>query len=81
MTNMRGNTHSRNHTYFDTCSSCPDFWSYGFDEGGMKDYPAMVDYILKQTNVEDMFFFGHSMGTTQFTVKRPPKNQNLHRII
>ncbi len=76
---MRGNTFSRNHTTFDTCSKCSDFWSYGFDEGGSKDYPAVVDHILAETSVEYMYFFGHSMGTTQFTVGRILKinHQNL----
>ena len=69
MVNTRGNTHSKNHTTFDTCSSCPDFWSYGFHEGGTKDFPAIIDYILDLTGEKDVFFVGHSMGTTQYLVR------------
>ena len=68
MGNTRGNTYSRNHTYLDTCSSCPEFWSFGFDDSGNKDYTAEIDYILAQTGQEKVHFVGHSMGTTQLMV-------------
>ena len=66
--NTRGNTYSRNHTYLDTCSSCPEFWSFGFDDSGLKDYSAEIDYILDKTGQSKVHFVGHSMGTTQLMV-------------
>ena len=69
MVNTRGNTYSKNHTTFDTCSDCPDFWSFGFHEGGTKDFPAIIDYVLETTGEQDLFYVGHSMGTTQYLVK------------
>ncbi len=68
MVNIRGNTYSRNHTHLDTCSSCPDFWNYCWHEGGTQDYRAIIDYILEKTGQEQIFFVGHSMGTTQYLV-------------
>ena len=68
MGNTRGNTYSRNHTTLDTCSSCHEFWSFGFDDSGNKDYPAEINYILDKTGEEKVHFIGHSMGTTQILV-------------
>ena len=68
MGNTRGNTYSRNHVTFDPCSTCPDFWNFGFDDSGVFDYKAEVDYILEITSQEQIHFVGHSMGTTQFLV-------------
>ena len=85
MGNTRGNTYSRNHTTLDTCSSCHEFWSFGFDDSGNKDYPAEINYILDKTGEEKVHFIGHSMGTTQILVIWPiislfylkVKNQNV----
>lgn len=35
---------------------------------GMRDLPAMIDYILKTTGRKKLFYFGHSQGTTTFFV-------------
>ena len=71
MLNTRGNTFSKNHTYLDTCSSCPEFWTYCWHEGGTLDFSAVIDYVLDQTGFEQTFFAGHSMGTTQLLVSDP----------
>lgn len=68
MGNTRGNSYSRNHVSFDSCSTCPDFWNFGFDDTGVKDYSAEVDHILEKTGQTQIHFVGHSMGTTQFLV-------------
>lgn len=68
MGNTRGNSYSRNHVTFEPCSTCPDFWNFGFDDSGVYDYKAEVDYILDITTQEQIHFIGHSMGTTQFLV-------------
>lgn len=68
MGNTRGNSYSRNHVEFDSCPTCPDFWNFGFDDSGVYDYKAEVDFILKETGQERIHFVGHSMGCTQFIV-------------
>ena len=69
MGNTRGNTYSRNHVWLDPCSSCPEFWSYGFDDSGVYDYSAEIDHILEVTGYEKLHFVGHSMGGTQYMVR------------
>ncbi|KPP61068.1 Lysosomal acid lipase/cholesteryl ester hydrolase precursor-like [Scleropages formosus] len=60
--NSRGNTWSRKHV-----SLSPDqnaFWEFSFDEMAKKDLPAVVNYITKTTAQEQIFYVGHSQGTT-----------------
>ena len=68
MGNTRGNTYSKNHTTLDTCSSCPEFWNFGWHESGMYDLAAAIDYILAITKQESLYYIGHSMGTTEYMV-------------
>jgi len=35
-----------------------------FDEMAKYDIPASVDFILKKTGQEQVFYIGHSQGTT-----------------
>ena len=35
---------------------------------GKYDIPTAVDYILKETKTEKLYYIGHSMGTTMFWV-------------
>lgn len=80
MGNTRGNTYSRNHTTLDPCSTCADFWSYGWGDSGIHDYSAELDYILEKTGQDSLHFIGHSMGTTQLMVllsERPEYNNKI----
>ncbi|XP_054622952.1 gastric triacylglycerol lipase [Dunckerocampus dactyliophorus] len=60
--NSRGNTWSRKHHKFRPDQE--DFWRFSHDEMALKDLPAVVDYILKETGQEDIVYIGHSQGTT-----------------
>ncbi|XP_041671349.1 gastric triacylglycerol lipase isoform X2 [Cheilinus undulatus] len=60
--NSRGNTWSRKHQ-----SLRPDqdeYWRFSHDEMALKDLPTAVDYILKVTGQEQIYYIGHSQGTT-----------------
>ncbi len=39
-----------------------------FDESARYDYPATIDYILKETGQEQLYFIGYSMATTQYLI-------------
>ncbi|KAK2518778.1 hypothetical protein Q9966_014229 [Columba livia] len=60
--NSRGNTWSRKHTHFTVKQE--EFWVFSFDEMAKYDIPASVDFILKKTGQQQVFYVGHSQGTT-----------------
>ncbi|KAL5017972.1 hypothetical protein ScPMuIL_003694 [Solemya velum] len=60
--NSRGNKYSRKHTHLN-----PDhdaFWEWSWDRWEMAelDIPATVDYILKETGQDQLYYIGHSQG-------------------
>ena len=59
--NSRGNTYSRNHTRFTPKDK--SFWDFSFSELIKYDLPATIDYVLKETNNEQLGYIGHSQGT------------------
>lgn len=64
MGNARGNTYSKGHV---TLSNKEEqFWQFSWHEMGMYDVPAFIDYALDVTGQKDLYYFGHSMGTTMF---------------
>lgn len=51
---------------------------------GVYDLPASIDYILARTRQRDLFYIGHSMGTTMFYVMasvRPEYNAKIRLMI
>ncbi|KOC69317.1 Lipase 3, partial [Habropoda laboriosa] len=80
--NNRGNVYSRNHTSI--LPTDRHFWNFSYHELGIYDLPAMIDYILDQTNCEQLFYIGHSQGSTQFWVtmtQRPNYNAKVKLMI
>ncbi|XP_050443191.1 lipase 3-like [Adelges cooleyi] len=80
--NLRGNTYSRSHISLDPESQ--EFWDFSFHEIGYYDVPATIDYILEQTNKEQLIYVGHSMGTCIFFVMcstRPEYNDKIRTQI
>ncbi|XP_055551548.1 lipase 1-like [Wyeomyia smithii] len=60
MGNARGNRYSRKHERLSVSSA--KFWDFSFHEIGYYDIPALVDYILKQTEAARVHFVGFSQG-------------------
>ena len=57
--------------------------SCSWHELGTKDLPAVIDYILQTTGSEQIFYAGHSQGTTQFYVmgsERPEYNSKIRAM-
>jgi len=81
MGNTRGNTYSKNHTTFDTCSTCPDFWNFGWHEAAMFDLSGVIDHILEHTQNDYVYYIGHSQGTTEYLAllsDRPEYNEKIN---
>jgi lysosomal acid lipase/cholesteryl ester hydrolase len=72
--NVRGNTYSKNNTVLKPSQDA--FWAWSWDEMARYDLPAMLGYVMNYTNQSDVFYVGHSQGTTMafagFSI-----NQNL----
>lgn len=76
--NSRGNTYSRNHTYLSPDDT--DFWDFSWTEIALHDYPATIDYVRAKTQSQQVYFVGHSQGTTSLFVllsERPEYNQKI----
>lgn len=80
-----GNTRGSRYTkkYLRTSRSIRKYWDYTFSDIGLYDIPTMVDFILKATNEEKLFYIGHSRGTTSFFVmcsERPEYNKKIRAM-
>lgn len=78
MGNARGNTFSRKHELLSPYTNA--FWRFSWDEIGRYDLPAMIDYVLQETNSEKLHYIGHSQGTTTFFVllsEHPKYNEKI----
>ncbi|XP_072095355.1 gastric triacylglycerol lipase [Mobula birostris] len=60
--NSRGNTWSRKHISIPVYKDA--FWRFSFDEMATKDLPAVLNFILAKTKQEQLYYVGHSQGTT-----------------
>uniref|UniRef100_A0A8C6XDF8 Lipase n=1 Tax=Naja naja TaxID=35670 RepID=A0A8C6XDF8_NAJNA len=58
--NSRGNTWSQKHINYTTKQK--EFWI--FDEMAKYDLPASINFVLNKTGQEQLFYIGHSQGTT-----------------
>ncbi|XP_063018938.1 putative lysosomal acid lipase/cholesteryl ester hydrolase [Melospiza melodia melodia] len=60
--NNRGSSWSRRHRNLSTASE--EFWDFSFHEMAVYDLPAMVGFILMQTEQKQLFYVGHAQGSS-----------------
>jgi len=58
--NLRGNIYSKKHKKLQEKDE--KFWDFSLDEHAKYDFPAKIDYILKNTSQSQLYFIGHSYG-------------------
>ena len=70
MGNNRGNYYSTKHVTLDpyNATDAPAFWDFDFEDMGLKDLPAFIDFILNTTSHTSLSYVGHSEGTTQLFI-------------
>ncbi|VVC99089.1 unnamed protein product [Leptidea sinapis] len=76
--NARGSKYSRKHVSKHPAQD--DFWSYSIDEVALHDLPAMIDYVLRTSEHENLYYVGHSQGNTAIfalTAARPEYNDKI----
>ncbi|XP_008925309.2 lipase member K [Manacus vitellinus] len=60
--NSRGTTWSKRHLLLSPKRD--DFWAFSFDEMAKYDLPAMINFIEQKTGQKQLYYIGHSQGTT-----------------
>uniref|UniRef100_A0A8C8SEX9 Partial AB-hydrolase lipase domain-containing protein n=1 Tax=Pelusios castaneus TaxID=367368 RepID=A0A8C8SEX9_9SAUR len=60
--NSRGNIWSRRHQNLSIDQE--EFWDFSFHEMAMYDLPALIDFILKKTGQQNLYYIGYSQGCT-----------------
>ncbi|NXG23358.1 LIPM Lipase, partial [Grallaria varia] len=60
--NSRGVTWSLKHKTLKPCQK--EFWQFSFDEIGKYDIPAELYFTMNKTGQKDIYYIGHSEGTT-----------------
>lgn len=81
LSNARGNYYSRSHLTLNPNDK--QFWNFTWYEIAIHDYPAIFDYIIKQTNQSKVYSIGHSQGTTCMMTllsERPEYNDCIHAV-
>ena len=67
MGNNRGTMYSDKHVKYTTKDK--EYWDFDFEEMGLYDQPAYMDYILNNTGLEKISaYIGHSEGTSQMFI-------------
>lgn len=64
-------------------SNCKNVFSFinSWDEMGQYDLPALIDYTLHITNQDEVFYVGHSQGTTQAFAELSRTNNSISKKI
>ena len=70
---MRGNMYSRNHTTLDPDADA-EFWDYSISDL-MYDHQANIEYILNNTGLSSISFYGFSIGATSMYVGLVRQNE------
>ncbi|XP_006822897.2 gastric triacylglycerol lipase-like [Saccoglossus kowalevskii] len=60
--NLRGTTYSKKHV--NLSPKRRQFWKWSWDEMAKYDVPAMINYALKISRQSQLYYIGHSQGTT-----------------
>ncbi|KGL76564.1 Lysosomal acid lipase/cholesteryl ester hydrolase, partial [Tinamus guttatus] len=60
--NNRGTTNSRRHKHLSVDQE--EFWDFSFHEMAMHDLPAMINFVLWKTGQKQIYYIGHSQGSS-----------------
>ncbi|XP_059061809.1 lipase member J-like [Achroia grisella] len=81
--NTRGNDYSLGHVKYDAFAD-EEYWDFSLHENGYYDYPAIIDFVLKERCQEKITLIGHSQGTINGFVlgsMKPEYNEKINIFI
>ena len=58
LSNNRGTRFCQSHVNYTTRER--EFWDFSWEEMGVYDTPAVIDYVLNKTKLEKINYIGHS---------------------
>ncbi|XP_014243862.1 lipase 3-like [Cimex lectularius] len=79
---QRGSAYSKGHVRYSVKDS--EYWNFSFHESGMFDISAFIDRVLNVTGKPQLFYIGHSMGTTVLVTMasmRPEYNDKMKAAV
>lgn len=79
--NSRGNYYSRQHISKNPDNPSSGFWNFSWYELAVHDNPAVIDYVLKQTDNKKLYYAGYSQGTTTLLTllaEKPEYNDKIY---
>ncbi|XP_014365456.2 lipase 3 [Papilio machaon] len=65
--NARGNHYSKEHLKYNPKKD-PEYWNFTPNEIGVYDAPAIIDYILNNTESKTLNYIGYSQGGMMFVI-------------
>ncbi len=74
---MKDDGHVEHHNHSD------HYWDWTIDDMGMFDFPALVEYVSKQSTDGRIHYIGHSQGNAQafMALSGHPRRRHLRRTI
>ncbi|KAF5293144.1 hypothetical protein FQA39_LY13754 [Lamprigera yunnana] len=84
LANYRGTTWSLKHETLDAKADEKEYFNFSFQEIARYDLVAHIDHILAVTNQKQLFYIGHSQGTTTFfalAAEKPEYNNKVKLMV
>lgn len=66
LTNVRGTSYGQRHLKLSLNDT--KFWNFSFDEMGIYDMPAIIDYVIVTSKSKQVYYIGHSMGAAILSI-------------
>ncbi|XP_037958906.1 lipase 1-like [Teleopsis dalmanni] len=78
LANCRGSNNSQQHQKLTVDELL--YWNFSFQDIGMQDLPAIIDYIRSNTSFQYMHYVGHSQGASAFLVLASMKPEYIEKL-
>ncbi|XP_014260704.1 lipase member K-like [Cimex lectularius] len=83
LSNVRGTVYGRKHEKFNPDTD-EEFWKFNIHAYAFEDLPAHIDFVMEKTKATQIYYIGHSMGTTMFLQlmsSKPEYNAKIKKAV